>query len=125
HQVARRPLGGQTQTRPDHVSAAESGKVGKPPPPAADIQHEIACEILGGKAGSAPKSNFRAVALVTIQLCTPKHLPLETKTAGIMLCVDEARNSPQERTGASAALTYQCISSLMQGGLAEKTTKNR
>src|SRR5438874_8049841 len=124
-QVACRYLGGQTEIDSDYVRTPASGNVSKPPHPAADIEHELACQILGGKAGSAPKSNFGAVALAGIQLRARKHLPLETKTTGIMLCVDEARNFLHERKDASATLTCQDIGPLTQAGFAGKATQKR
>src|SRR5207244_8373754 len=99
--------------------------VNTPPHATANIEHDHSCKIRGAKAGSAPKSNFGATALVGIQLRAREHLPLETETAGIMLCVDEARNPLQERKGASAALTGQCVSPLMQAGFAGKAAQGR
>jgi len=107
------------------VRTPARGHVSKPSHPTANIEHELACKILGAKAGSAPKSNFGAVTLAGIKLCARKHLPLETKTTGVMLCVDEARNSLQERKGTPASLTCQCISPLTQAGVAGNATQNR
>ena len=124
-QVACRYFGGQTKIDADHVRTPARGHVSKPSHPTANIEHELACEVLGGKAGSAPKSNFGAVALAGIQLRARKHLPLETKTTGIMLCVDEARNFLHERKDASATLTCQDIGPLTQAGFAGKATQKR
>lgn len=107
HKVTRSNFRRQAQINSHYMCPPASCHVGESSHATSHIQHQLADKISGMETGTTPESTFRAVIFRGVQLRPSMHVPLETKTPGVLLLIDEAHNSVHQGILSAADTTEQ------------------